>query len=87
VKSTPFLTLLLLAAPVAAQDVTPAIDPGMAGIAAANREALEQEAARSGDPVTRAGRRGYRARRMTARQAERRAVRRAARRERLRKGY
>lgn len=40
--------LFAVSSPAAAQDVTPAIDPGLAGTAAANREALDREAARSG---------------------------------------
>lgn len=74
-----FVLLLCVAAPVAAQDVTPAIDPGLAGIAAANRGALEQEAARASGrqrtQKTYARRSGARFSRQTVQ--ERRALRRA----------
>ena len=73
--------LFAVSALAAAQDVTPAIDPGLAGTAA-NRESLEVDAARAHRSGRTATLRGHRADRSapTRTRIERRAMRRAHRR-------
>jgi hypothetical protein len=74
--------LVAFAAPATAQDIGPAIDPGLAATAAANREALELDAARRGGRQRAEGVQTRRGGARLGRRAveQRRALRRARRR-------